>query len=236
MESVLSVTSHLPHNQQPPANSSRLGATQSLSRAANTSGASRRSKPRHQDSLPFDDTSHDQSRNRDIYNAPATSSSVHPSSVAYVGNTNGLHGGFDVPGGMPSATGDWASGPSTGQLEGPGMPVARGSSHPALVMTGSTAIASSKLNTSDVQVAPATVDGGAAEGGEAEGDGDDKTYCVCDGVSYGEMIACDEIDCEREWVNISDTLSSGFQTDHLLPTVPSRVYWTCRASRWNLVL
>jgi inhibitor of growth protein 3 len=236
VESVLSVTSHLPHNQQPPANSSRLGATQSLSRAANTSGASRRSKPRHQDSLPFDDTSHDQSRNRDIYNAPATSSSVHPSSVAYVGNTNGLHGGFDVPGGMPSATGDWASGPSAGQLEGPGMPVARGSSHPALAMTGSTAIASSKLNTSDVQVAPATVDGGAAEGGEAEGDGDDKTYCVCDGVSYGEMIACDEIDCEREWVNISATLSSGFQTDHLLPTVPSRVYWTCRASRWNLVL
>jgi len=147
-----------------------------------------------------------------------------------------LHGGFDIPGGMSSATGDWASGhQSTGQLEGPGMPVARGSSHPAMAVTGSTAI-SSKLNSGDVQVAAAAVDGGAAEGGEAEGDGDDKTYCVCDRVSYGEMIACDEIDCEREWVNISATLSKSFQTDHLSPTVPSCVYWTCRASRWDLVL
>jgi inhibitor of growth protein 3 len=80
------------------------------------------------------------------------------------------------------------------------MPVARGTSHPALAITGSTAITSSKLNSGDAQVATAAADGGVAEGGEAEGDGDDKTYCFCDGVSYGEMIACDELDCEREWV------------------------------------
>jgi hypothetical protein len=35
---------------------------------------------------------------------------------------------------------------------------------------------------------------------EAEGDGDEKTYCYCDTVSYGEMIACDDSGCEREWV------------------------------------
>ena len=34
----------------------------------------------------------------------------------------------------------------------------------------------------------------------AAADGDDRTYCICDRVSYGEMIACDDGQCEREWV------------------------------------
>lgn len=42
----------------------------------------------------------------------------------------------------------------------------------------------------------------ATEVGEGEGEGDDRTYCFCDGVSYGEMIACDGEDCEREWVRV----------------------------------
>ena len=47
------------------------------------------------------------------------------------------------------------------------------------------------------------VDGAVSAGGEADGDGDDnKTYCFCDGVSYGEMIACDDLGCEREWVRL----------------------------------
>ena len=48
------------------------------------------------------------------------------------------------------------------------------------------------------------VDGGAisAGGGDVDGDGEDnRTYCFCDGVSYGEMIACDDEECEREWVS-----------------------------------
>lgn len=39
--------------------------------------------------------------------------------------------------------------------------------------------------------------------GNAEGDGeqdDNKTYCFCNGVSYGEMIGCDDMNCEIEWV------------------------------------
>lgn len=40
------------------------------------------------------------------------------------------------------------------------------------------------------------------EPGEGDGDGDDnKTYCFCERVSYGEMIACDDTQCEREWVD-----------------------------------
>jgi hypothetical protein len=29
--------------------------------------------------------------------------------------------------------------------------------------------------------------------------GDEVTYCYCNGVSYGEMVACDRDNCAREW-------------------------------------
>jgi hypothetical protein len=29
--------------------------------------------------------------------------------------------------------------------------------------------------------------------------GDEHTYCYCNGVSYGEMVACDRQNCAREW-------------------------------------
>ncbi|KAH9932062.1 uncharacterized protein BXZ73DRAFT_46906 [Epithele typhae] len=70
-----------------------------------------------------------------------------------------------------------------GQLEGPGMPVARAFQQ--------------LIGTNDV-------DPGAVSGaGEGEGEVDDnKTYCFCNGVSYGEMIACDDKECEREWFHL----------------------------------
>lgn len=55
------------------------------------------------------------------------------------------------------------------------------------------------------------------EAGEGEGEGDDRTYCFCDGVSYGEMIACDDEDCEREWVRFYHALFTG---QHLIVTLP----------------
>lgn len=41
------------------------------------------------------------------------------------------------------------------------------------------------------------------DAGDAEDDGDGHTYCVCNQVSFGEMIGCDGSDCEREWVSFS---------------------------------
>jgi len=41
--------------------------------------------------------------------------------------------------------------------------------------------------------------GDAMETNEVE----DKTYCFCGRVSYGEMIACDDGNCEREWVRVN---------------------------------
>lgn len=188
-ESVLSVTSHLP--QQTHASSSRLGAANSLSRAATVAGASKRAKPRHSES--YDDSAHGHDshghtnvnggasahRSRDIYNAPPSSSSAHPS-LAYAASANG--NGYDPANGSA----DWAGAPTGLQLEGPGMPVSRSTSRPAVPVGN--------------QPVSAGAAGEKADAGDGEGDGDDKTYCFCDGISYGEMIACDENDCEREWV------------------------------------
>jgi hypothetical protein len=33
-------------------------------------------------------------------------------------------------------------------------------------------------------------------------DPDEPTFCYCNGVSYGEMIACDADGCEREWFHL----------------------------------
>ena len=38
-----------------------------------------------------------------------------------------------------------------------------------------------------------------AEEGEDEGE---ERYCYCNGVSYGEMVACDNKDCKREWFHL----------------------------------
>ena len=41
--------------------------------------------------------------------------------------------------------------------------------------------------------------GGIDEDDEDGGDGDDRKYCTCRSVSYGNMVACDNDDCEFEW-------------------------------------
>jgi inhibitor of growth protein 3 len=79
--------------------------------------------------------------------------------------------------------------PANGQaLEGPGMPVSR------VVAAAATAAGTAT---------PMTTDNGVLDGTDmdADGDGDEKRYCFCNGVSYGEMIACDDTSCEREWVS-----------------------------------
>lgn len=60
------------------------------------------------------------------------------------------------------------------------------------------------------------VDGVVAKGAAAPDVGDaadadeveDERYCFCGGVSYGEMIACDDDNCEREWVRSFDLFQS----------------------------
>jgi inhibitor of growth protein 3 len=75
------------------------------------------------------------------------------------------------------------------QLEGPGVPPARGASqHPAISVSATNALG---LN-----------GGGDDLEAELEGadDQDETLYCFCNRVSFGEMVACDDDNCEREWV------------------------------------
>lgn len=48
-------------------------------------------------------------------------------------------------------------------------------------------------------------DNGRIQEDEEEGDidGDEPTYCYCNSVSYGEMVACDSDDCAREWFHLA---------------------------------
>ncbi|KAI1634205.1 hypothetical protein F4809DRAFT_540923 [Biscogniauxia mediterranea] len=57
--------------------------------------------------------------------------------------------------------------------------------------------------------------------GDDEGDidADEPLYCYCNGVSYGEMVACDADDCEREWFHL-DCVG-------LKAAPPSNMKWYC---------
>jgi len=136
------------------------------------------------------------SSRRGAYDVPP--SSLHPSlppPYQATGTSNIGNGGqhtlpvpYDING-LPQSlvnAPDWNPPPT--QLEGPGMPLARSQPiQPILPLIPAPVIS--------------TPGGELAEVGDGDGDGDDnRTYCFCERVSYGEMIACDDGQCEREWV------------------------------------
>ena len=45
--------------------------------------------------------------------------------------------------------------------------------------------------------------GAGGEGGEEDDGGDDRKYCTCRSVSYGNMVACDNPECPYEWFHWS---------------------------------
>jgi inhibitor of growth protein 3 len=212
-ESVLSVISHtVAPVSQAYAGTSRAGG--SSSRATNPS--SRRSKPNPN---TYDEPHVNGSVNgrRDIFPAPPSSSVSHPSLPIPYGS-NGLHS-YDLPGAHTLAN-DWGA-PPLGQLEGPGMPVAR-NTHTGLSISSATVLTPSLplVSPSETQAGNAAGDT-ATEVGEGDGEGDDRTYCFCEGISYGEMIACDDVNCEREWFHLA---CIGL-------TVPPDGTWFCDACR-----
>lgn len=179
-ESLLSVTSHR-QNQNPVANSragSRNGTSSNNKRARSTN---------NRPNSPHDQYAMYDPAQRNVFNVPP--STDHPSLPIPYHPPNG-HPPYDLAAPNPLNGAEWSQ---PRQLEGPGMPVVRNPSNydrlsPAAAIGGG----------------PAT-DGGATEGGEAEGepDGDEKTYCFCGGISYGEMVACDDKLCTREWFHIA---------------------------------
>ncbi|KAG9313958.1 hypothetical protein JVU11DRAFT_4732 [Chiua virens] len=197
-DSVLSAMSHIPAaaSQSHP-NNPRSSAHPS--RGANP--ANKRSK-NLANSQPYDDpVPNGSSARRDVFPGPPATSTNHPSlPLPYTNGSNGLHN-YDLPNGHAMAN-DWSGPPPHAQLEGPGMPVTR-NAHTGLSI-GPVTVMQSILPMGPTNDHPASAAADTAtEAGEGEGEGDDRTYCFCDGVSYGEMIACDDEDCEREWFHLS---------------------------------
>lgn len=54
---------------------------------------------------------------------------------------------------------------------------------------------------------------------ESDEDGDEPRYCYCNEVSYGNMIACDNDDCPREWFHLACV--------HLEKAPVGRTKWFC---------
>ena len=175
-ESLVSVASQLPA----PTSAARQGTS---GRATN--GTSTAKRARGQAAPAVDDPA----TRADFVNPPSTS---HPSLLASYSNTrttNNIH----------SIVNDWPA----GQLEGPGMPVAR--SFP----TTPVAVPDPENDTVSV---PA----------EADAEGDDTPYCFCHRASFGEMIACDGVGCAVEWVS---TLS--LTANYMLILVVSQYHLEC---------
>jgi hypothetical protein len=42
--------------------------------------------------------------------------------------------------------------------------------------------------------------GSLEDPGDIQGDPDEKKYCYCNRISFGQMVGCDDENCEKEWV------------------------------------
>lgn len=64
-----------------------------------------------------------------------------------------------------------------------------------------------KGSTASIALAPRHTEPLPRSNGPVDEDGDieadEPTYCYCNGVSYGEMVACDADGCAREWFHLA---------------------------------
>jgi inhibitor of growth protein 3 len=262
----VSVTSYLPSNavhHEAGTTHSRLNQVvnnQSGSRSVNNpSSSSKRSRPNNNSNAnltlssvmegAYDRSNHTNGASsannanangtrRDMFNAPPAPSTSHPSLMYSSGSTlnasSSMHYERAVSHSQSIASGtDW---PAPTQLEGPGMPVARPLvfSQPAQQSHAAAAAA-----VAAVEATSTTADAEM----EGEDDLDNRRYCVCNGVSYGEMIACDDNNCEQEWVMCFFALSVTFSVDRgrfwrpqfhlgcLDLTAPPSGRWFCEACK-----
>ena len=181
-ESLLSVASHVPNGNA--ATQQHIGASSSRQataggRPASSASAVKRVKAQQ----GYANHAEGSGTRNEYFNAPPSSSAAHPSLPLPF--ANGTQSKNEVNGSRAVSNGvsEW----TPGQLEGPGMPVARN-------FTPATAIP----------------DGNdSAAGQEGDGDPEDtQLYCFCNGVSWGAMIACEDPQCDKEWVSILVVWSS----------------------------
>ncbi|KAF7337575.1 Chromatin modification-related protein [Mycena sanguinolenta] len=198
-ESVLSVTEHIPPQSNTRGsggtNSRAANGTAKRSRTTATRGASNQPPNEYYNANgtpnehPNGHSAAAGNARREAFNVPPSSSS-HPSLVPY---QNGhatpfdLHarGGHSLSNTPAPGAGDWNP-PHPQTLEGPGMPVAR-----------------NHANNNNIPSSGPSLDNAPPDAGDGEADGDDKPYCICQRVSFGQMIACDDASCQWEWFHVA---------------------------------
>jgi hypothetical protein len=125
------------------------------------------------------------------------------------------------------------------QLEGPGMPVARSVTAHAVALArpgvdgavgGAGAIGPGGAGVGSGTLMD--VIDGADDGAEAD---DGRLYCWCQMGSFGDMVACDDNECEREWVSLVHSLTELLQS-HVLTLFFFSSHsstWDASDSRWH---
>jgi hypothetical protein len=200
----LSVTSHQPAISAP--------ATTARPPNSRNPAARRRPRPTAASATPVPSASAGASVAAGSAAAAASSSSSATAAAGASGATGS--GSGSGSGTIPAAGGhaphvspyvpairNW-SGPVHAQLEGPGMPVARSVAAHAVALAGPGVDGGGALGPGAGAGGgtPMDVVDGADDGAEAD---DGRLYCLCQMVSYGDMVACDDDECEREWVSLS---------------------------------
>lgn len=75
---------------------------------------------------------------------------------------------------------------------------------------------------------PMDIVDGADDGAEAD---DGRLYCWCQMGSYGDMVACDDNECEREWVSLSIWFGAAGRGRSDILSISST--WGVSDSRWH---
>lgn len=188
-ESLLSVTSHQQqvHTISAPPAYAAAAAPARPSNSRNPASNKRRSRPAAVSATPTDAANG--------ASASSGAGAADLSGVATSGHPNS-HVASSYPPAIAAAAAVGWSGPVHAQLEGPGMPVARSIVAHSAVLTGP------GVDGGAVAGNGASVDmggDGADDGAEAD---DGRLYCLCQVGSYGDMVACDDNECEREWFHL----------------------------------
>ncbi|KAH9049490.1 hypothetical protein EDB84DRAFT_1453038 [Lactarius hengduanensis] len=198
-ESLLSVTSH---QQQvhtisaPPAYAAAAAAAAAPAPARSTNSRNQANNKRRSRPAAASATPTDAANGASASSLAGTGGAAELSGTATSGHVSSSYPPAMSAAAAAAAVGGW-SGPVHAQLEGPGMPVARSivglprglDGGGAVAVAGGGVAAGASMDTGD----------GADDGGEAD---DGRLYCWCQVGSYGDMVACDDNECEREWFHL----------------------------------
>jgi hypothetical protein len=83
-----------------------------------------------------------------------------------------------------------------------GLPVKRSHKKGAGLAAQAAAIQAKRAAKDTTEDAASSMADGDQEDDDEEANGEEAIYCYCQGISYGEMVACDAEKCPREWFHL----------------------------------